>query len=283
MDINRDGAPDLLVGDGGGLSVLNNAGDGSFPVQGQKRYAATGYFAVSDLNADGAPDVLLLESTSSLRAMLNRGDGTFDPVGKAAPLAISLQARVPSPTLPYDGVALDDFDGDGIADVAGVIDVNRVGYFWNRGPNDFGGTDAAVQSVALPGTREVMSVRAVDLDRNGTKTLILRMKGSYAIAYYEGRRQFPVEATEKTGNYPELIDVNGDKLLDLVLSPFPIPPMRVFPSLGPRQFSDIGYATTVNQVPTLFVDLDSDGRTDILFLSSSAGQIDVSASPNQSS
>jgi hypothetical protein len=123
-DVNGDGIPDLLtVGSGEGLCGISDFGttgvslgngDGTFqPVtvfdSGGCNYPA--FMAVGDLNNDGVPDVVvlsgrsgLLSSTPELSVLINRGNGAFP----AAILNIAGGSG---------GVAVDDFNHDGNADV----------------------------------------------------------------------------------------------------------------------------------------------------------------------
>jgi hypothetical protein len=122
VDVNGDGITDLLTSSSGfqcgetdfgttGVSLGN--GDGTFqPVtvfdSGGCSYQA--FMAIRDLNNDGAPDIVVLSgrtgfsSTPELSVLINRGNGTFP----AAELNISSGSG---------GVAVDDFNHDGNADV----------------------------------------------------------------------------------------------------------------------------------------------------------------------
>jgi hypothetical protein len=80
-DVNRDGKPDLMVGNGS-LGVLLGKGDGTFKaVVTYSLGALAGPVAVADANADGAPDAIAVNaSNKSVLVLLGNGDGSFQPV-----------------------------------------------------------------------------------------------------------------------------------------------------------------------------------------------------------
>jgi hypothetical protein len=124
-DVNGDGKPDLVAvneytGNGnlsnGTVAVLLGNGNGTF--QQPVTYSSAGAYAfglaISDVNGDGKPDLLVTNqcATSSctngiLSVLLGNGDGTFQ-----AAIATS------TPQIGIGALALADFDGDGKLDVA---------------------------------------------------------------------------------------------------------------------------------------------------------------------
>ena len=107
--LTRSGHADLVVADQGGerVFVLLGNGDGTFRPGSTIPLAPSFSFglsiAVADLNRDGVPDLLI--GGGSAQALIGRGDGTF----------------IAEPAISNTGaVALGDFTGNGIPDLAGL-------------------------------------------------------------------------------------------------------------------------------------------------------------------
>jgi hypothetical protein len=79
-DFNGDGKPDLVVADGANvLSVLLNAGNGSFAAQYVNYGVAATDLAVGDFNGDGKLDIVTnnRNSNGGIGMLEGKGDGTF--------------------------------------------------------------------------------------------------------------------------------------------------------------------------------------------------------------
>ncbi len=124
-DVNADGKPDLVVSSCalqnscgvGGVAVLLGNGDGTF--QPSVGYASggggAGHLSVSDVNGDGKPDLVVVNSSSTnfkdssttlVGVLINNGDGTF-------------QSAVTYAVGGYTGgvVAVKDVNGDSLPDL----------------------------------------------------------------------------------------------------------------------------------------------------------------------
>ena len=118
-DVNRDGHPDLLVGNqcdmtsncaDGSVGVLLGNGDGTVRPVVNYGSGGTGVWglAVADLNGDGNPDLIDASSFhNTVGALLGNGDGTFEAIE-----TFSSGGRLPR------FVALADLNGDDNLDIA---------------------------------------------------------------------------------------------------------------------------------------------------------------------
>jgi hypothetical protein len=133
-DFNGDGYPDLALDSPEGIAILFGNPDGSF--QTSQAYAA-GQPALSaalgKLTSSGHLDAVVSTGATQAQALLGDGTGAFTAVGGASS---------PTPTLPQNGlpglwsaVALADFNGDGLLDLALTAD---------------GGSSAANGGVLIP-------------------------------------------------------------------------------------------------------------------------------------
>jgi len=112
-DFNGDGIPDLAVAsqDTGALGILLGTGNGRFSNwQNETLYslAQPSAIAVGDVNGDGKPDLVLIDSDGGkLQVLFGDGGGGFTVGPEFSPGAQN----------PY-GIVLADFNGDGILDIA---------------------------------------------------------------------------------------------------------------------------------------------------------------------
>ncbi len=110
-DLNSDKKPDIAVATSSGVAILLNDGSGNFTSIGR---VASGLViqnvALADINNDGISDIVFMTAPSGAPntfVSIGNGDGTFRP-----PVALPLTTQNP------DGIAVADFNNDGLLDVA---------------------------------------------------------------------------------------------------------------------------------------------------------------------
>jgi len=213
-DFNEDGIPDLAVVEGTSVLIFLGNGDGTFKKVAAS--AAAGTFpqgiAVGDFNGDGIADLAVANYTNpgTVTILLGKGDGTFT----AAPPA-------PATGDGTDQIAVADFNGDGIADLAvvnyGADDQEAVDVLIGNG----NGTFKAAVPYSVSGF-EFSSVVVGDFNRDGIADLVVagNLNGVPTFLPGNGDGTFgspvPVQALSGYGSgVLALADFNGDGIPDL--------------------------------------------------------------------
>jgi hypothetical protein len=305
-DVNGDGRLDLVVanacqsdvcGDDGAVSVLLGNGDGTFRTAVVYNGAgnSTGAVAVSDLNGDGKPDIVVanLCATSvcslggSLAVLLGNGDGSFQA-------AVTYDAGGADSA----SVAVADVNGDGKPDLivantclAGSdCGAGTVAVLLGNGDGTFRTAVTNVPSGYFP-----ISVTVADLNADGKPDLLV---ASYSFASNDcGNGPASVLLGNGDGTFRTAVpyypggcdtsdataaDVNGDGKLDLVVTTavgfegWGDGTVEVFLGNGDGTFTlassnDSGAATGTSGA---VADVNGDGKPDLL-VSNSSGSVAV--------
>ena len=268
-DLNGDGIPDLVVANAGtyqnsytdsSVSILLGNGDGTF--QAAQKYKAGNNpqcVALGDFNGDGILDLVVANygtypnyTDSSVSILLGNGDGTFQ----------TAQKYKTGPQL--DSVAVRDFNGDGILDLAvansgdggipGVVNV-----LLGNGDGTF---QAAQDYPAFQG-----GVLAVG-DFNGDGKLDLAVAGGDVyILLGNGDGTFQAAQSYADSSFPQSIavgDFNGDGNLDLALALNVANTVGVLLGRGDGSFPAAPAVPAGNNPSSLAVaDLNGDGFLDL--------------------
>ncbi len=212
-DFNQDGIPDLVVSDHANNQVAVLLGNGNGTFQGAGLFA-TGpepwNLAVGDINGDGNPDIVVANDISdnqgnNVTILLGNGDGTFAQ-------ATYLQGGVTS----SGSVALADFNGDGILDIAASEEpANSVFVFLGKGDGTF-----------QPKTTYTMNkgpyyLSIGDFNQDGNKDVITANAEGQSIGVLLGNGDgtFQAAKTYPAGGdaiYADVQDFNGDNQVDVV-------------------------------------------------------------------
>jgi hypothetical protein len=210
-DFNGDGKLDLVV-EADNITVLLGNGDGTFTIK--TTISAYAYsVAVGDFNGDGIPDLAYVTAWDSVTGVgwmtveLGNGDGTFRTVAETA-------ATGQDPT----SMAVGDFNGDGILDVAVAnLMSDTATVLLGNGDGTF--TPTAVSPVI---GFEPYSIRAADFNGDGKADLAVANAGSNTVSVVLGNGDgtFTTGLTPNAGNNPVFVvvgDFNGDGLPDLAV------------------------------------------------------------------
>ncbi len=271
-DFNGDGIPDLAVANfvlNGTVSVLLGNGDGSF--QRARSFAAGNNpvaVAVGDLTGNGILDLVVADNggifgTPALNVLLGNGDGTFQ-----AP-------RTVAPGIQPGAVAVGDFNGDGIQDLAVANGSNTVSMFLGNGDGSFrramdyavgsGPDSIAVGDFNHDGTLDL----AVANYFNNTVSVLLGIgDGSFQTA-----RNF---AAERNPTSVAVGDFTGSGRLDLAVANNGSNTVSVLLGNGDGSFQR-PHNYTVGSSPMMVVvgDFIGDGIQDLAVTDSNSGTISV--------
>ncbi len=222
-DFNQDGIADLAVVNANLVLIFQGRGDGTFTALASPSTGASPItVAVGDFNGDGISDLAVTNScgasypcnnnNGTVTIIIGKGDGTF-PVVLASPVAGA------SP----DGLAIADFNGDGILDLAvsnyGGISSNAVTVFLGNG----NGTFKTGVANSAPGLN-FKSLAVADFNGDGIPDLAAGefWHGELAILLGNGDGTFAPAMGESAvaqlgSGYIAAADFNGDGIADLVV------------------------------------------------------------------
>ena len=233
VDINNDGATDIMIGNNGQNNLLINDGKGYFKDETITRFGefidVTQDLTLADVDNDGDEDVLIGNEDAN-RILINDGNGFFKDES--------------SDRLPYRGtpeetreVDVADIDSDGDLDilygnvqafVKGAVRQNRLLL------NDGNGFFSDITNTHLPkDDNRCFGVAFLDIDRDGDADIMTgNTNGTsfggntpYSIYLNDGKGKF-IEVNDKIipenivgrGFDIDFVDFNGDGIEDLFLS-----------------------------------------------------------------
>jgi hypothetical protein len=208
-DFDEDDVPDMAVAnwDSHFISILLGDGDGSFGpasnVGALAQPSDPGAFprsvATGDLNGDGFEDVVIgrggIGLTPSVAVLLGNGNGTFAPL-----------TRIPASGTDPWAVLIDDFDGDGLLDIASA---NRVSDTVSVIPGNGDGTfDAAT---TYPVGVQPHSIASGDLNGDSDPDLVTSNMNSdnVSVLLSDGAGSFSPAASYPMGPQPYALTVGN--------------------------------------------------------------------------
>jgi hypothetical protein len=213
-DLNGDAKPELVISKGvhqfpgWGLSVLVNAGDGTFET---RRDYDTGYpelVAIGDLNGDGKADVATADWQQTASVLLNRGDGSLGPERDYGCRSCNLDADA-------SAIAIADVNGDGKADLVAVWAtpdhegsyLTKVSVLLNKGLGSF--SPRRRYEISYPGS----PLAIVDLNGDGKPDIAPLDQERLSVLLNKGAGRFEPGLDYRFGGDALAIasaDLNGD-------------------------------------------------------------------------
>ena len=284
-DFNGDGKADLVVasfGAGQALVYFGN-GDGTFQ---SPAYYITGVnpnsIVVTDLNGDGKQDFVITNSNSgTVNVFINNGDGTFTGNLSQYPTDVP---GIGSPT-PFS-VTAGDFNGDGKIDIAVVNQggsSNDVAILLGNGD----GTLQAPVTYAVGG--QPFAVAAGDVNGDGILDLAVcnanttGTGNTVSVLIGKGNGTFKPAVNYPTGKRPRFVildDLDNDGILDLATANNGDGTVSVLSGRGDGTFQPkvdfpVGGAASSGPETITAVDLDGDGRLDLVVSNNAEGSLTI--------
>ncbi|MBX7218649.1 MAG: FG-GAP-like repeat-containing protein [Blastocatellia bacterium] len=275
-DVDRDGVPDLVVGNSvvssnGNISILLGTGNGGFtvtpgsPITVGQNPLDVGVF---DFNADGLLDVTSLNSTNgNVTFLAGNGNGGFSqPSG--SPLAIGNN--------PQD-LAVADFNRDGKPDfVVAVAGLDQLNIQLNTCAAQCNANFGAASGSPITVGNTSQNVVSADFNRDGNPDMAVTNSNSNTVSILLGNGVggFTAAASPTTGTFPLGIisgDWNKDGKPDLAISNNTAQSVTILLGNGNGGFaaaagSPVTVGASPNQLAT--ADFNLDGNPDFVVLNS---------------
>jgi uncharacterized repeat protein (TIGR01451 family) len=273
LDVNGDGKPDLAVTNSisNNVSVLSGRGNGTFlPAINYGTDVGPTQVAVGDFNGDGKPD-LGVATGNYLSILLNNG------VCSANCDTIAPAVNYTAGTTP-DSMAIGDFNGDGLPDLAVV----------NNGSNNvsiaLGNSDGTFQPAGTYGAGSApVSVSIGDFNGDGKLDLAVANSGSndVSILLGNGNGTFQGATSYGCGTTPHSVtvgDFNRDGKADLAVANNGSNNVSILLGNGTGTFATaVNYGVGTNPESVAIGDFNRDGKVDLAVANSGSRNVSILA------
>jgi len=273
VDINDDGKPDLAVANSvsSSVSILAGKGDGTFqPAISYGAGTGANQVVVGDFNGDGKPDLALTDGDSYyLAVLLNNGVCSMNCD------TIATAVNYPAGVTPQS-VAVGDFNGDGIPDLAVVNSgANNVSIELGVGDGTF------LPSGTFSAGTTPYSVDVGDFNGDGKLDLAVANSGSndVSILLGNGNGTFQAAASFGAGTNPHSVtvgDFNHDGKADLVVANNGSNNVSILLGNGNGTFLPaVNYGTGTNPESVVIGDFNRDGKADLAVANSGSNNVSL--------
>ena len=281
-DIDGDGFQDLIITKGGSTNrntvfVVRNisiaGGSISFAATPYQLFMDAGHVAiraaVRDLNGDGRPEIVVTNTTNNVMYIFQNDPSR--PPGVNPYNAPPIKVTIPAMSNTY-GVEVQDFDGDGRADIL-LNSVSVADHYIMRNLSASGIDIGPAQKITLPG--QLRNVTTADLNKDGKFDIITTSTGTNKVLILmnqstPGTFAFaaaPIELSADNAPWGVTVtDIDGDLDPDILVANQLNATVNIFLHNG--NFSSPSFTkqnlTTPRPARNLIAtDLDSDGRPEI--------------------
>jgi hypothetical protein len=273
-DMDSDGNMDIIATfmGKGSIEIHRGKGDGTFqaPLSFDGSLMNSTQVLPADIDMDGNLDLLIPSGQGSILAIQGKGKDGLD-------LPPSLTGFGPAKAM-----AIADVNRDGFPDILTAAIKARIDVFLQPGKRSQAET---TPSYSISTTNLFSTLETADMDGNGTVDLVGTnvVSGAAVVVLLDGDHKVLKETLFPVGNLPGPVAVgrvDADDTLDMAV-PCPSPNhVAVFLGIGGGDFGSPVKVTTISKARKIaLVDLDTDGRSDIAVMSTTAVAVHWASSP----
>lgn len=204
-DMDGDGDMDIIASNNNVVVLLNDNGLFNNRINLSTNGTAAAYLALSDIDSNGFPDVLIIPAMPSTNVLIfpNNGNGTFAPH-----TTLSIDGLVVDHAA--EGLTTSDINNDTHTDLLIPLSTNTIGVFLGSGTGSFSSRKD------YPVGDEPQAALVTDFDQDGNPDLWVINGGSkdaYLLAG-DGAGRFALTPDASLPNWAIYLDNNSNNILD---------------------------------------------------------------------